>query len=432
MERLEDRSMLSAGPPKIADLHIAGTNWTSAFVTYLQTHNLGDLGYRIPVGTAAQAKSLPWLNIDLIIVSFSEDVDVQAADLSLSGVNATSFSLADFSYEITHDVNGSTFIATWTFANPLPKNVYQIDLDGDGLDPVADVDGNALDGEWTNNSDTMPSGNGSAGGDFAFTFKVMPGDGNQNNGVELADYYAASSRQGATTASSNYNPLVDIDGDGLHEVADTQAVQAKLWSTYPSGTPVGASNDAPTTSGIDSVPITNAAIDVAISLWNAFADAETADHQLTYQVVSNTNPTLFDAVSINSTTGNLTLNAASGASGRSEITVRATDAAGLSVTTTFAANINSTTVNPYLTYVVIPEGYNAFRFVGEVSDDQPVEGLLVVFTGALSLRASVQADGSFEFVVVLDEEDEGGSVWGVVLDGDGLSSNSVLGTIVVT
>ncbi len=422
---------MSAGPPTVVDLHVASTAWTTAFTDYLQSHGLGDEGFRIPLGSSAQTKSLPWLNINQVILEFSEDADVQAADLSLSGVSATAFPLADFSYVITHDGESSTFVATWTFAAALSKNTYQIDLDGNGIDPVTDVDGNVLDGDWTNNSDTMPSGNGSAGGDFAFLFKVMPGDGNQNNGVEYADYYAATSRQGLTTTSSNYNAFVDIDGSGSHTQGDSQAVYSRLWSTYQSGSPAGVSNDAPTSAGGASVEITNAAIDVVLSLWDAFADAETADNQLNYQVISNSNAALFDSTSINSATGSLVLNAAAGASGVSEITVRATDAAGLSVVETFHIHVNHANQRPTLDFEVMPVGYRTWLFVGNVYDDDDVEGLIVTFSGATPIRATVAADGSFEFAIILDD-DVSGSEWGTVADREGLWSYSLYKSMVAT
>ena len=46
-------------------------------------------------------------------------------------------------------------------------------------DSVTDVAGNALDGEWDNGTDTYNSGDGAAGGDFAFRIDILPGDVNQ-------------------------------------------------------------------------------------------------------------------------------------------------------------------------------------------------------------------------------------------------------------
>lgn len=418
--------MLSGTPPTVIDLHVASSEWTSSFDDYLQSHSLGDLGYRIPTGTSAQSKSLPWFNIDVIVISFSEDVNVQAADLSLSGISAASIAFSDFSYDaLAH-------VATWTLASPLPKNVYQLDLDGNGVDPVTDVDGNILDGEWTNNSDTFASGNGTAGGDFAFMFKVLPGDIIQNNGVEYYDYYAAASRQGLTTASSNYLALADIDGSGVIEAQDAQDVYSKLWSTYSSGSPVGTTNDSPSTDGGESVYIDNASTDYALSLWSAFQDAETGDNQLTYQILSNSNPSLFDSVSINSSSGNLVMNAASGQSGRSAITVRATDSVGLTSIATFFADVFYVNQPPVLDYIATSQGSDTWLISGSVSDpDDVVEGMLVNFSGVFDLRASVREDGTFEFAVIVDSEDWGWE-WAQVVDPHGLASDSVLRVIGVT
>jgi hypothetical protein len=402
IELLERRDLLTGLPPTVVDLHVSSSEWTSAFNSYLDSHGLGDLGYRIPIGSSAQNKSLPWFNLDRIAISFSEDVNVQAADLSISGINATSFSFTQFDY--FSDESTGVHVATWTLAAPLAKNTYQIDLNGNGLGPVTDLQGNILDGEWTNNSDTMPSGNGTAGGDFAFTFRVMPGDVNQNASVEYADYYASTARHGLTTASTNYNALIDIDGSGVHESQDSQDIQSKLWSTYASGTPAGTSNDAPTTTGGGALLVTDSTADAVMSLWSAFSDAETADNLLIYSLVSNSDPSLFDTVSINSTTGNLVINAAASVSGRSSITVRATDAGGLSALATFSVLVNYTNLAPELHFEVDSVGYDTWRIFGYVLDDGIVEGLIVRFYGVVDVRATVQADGTFDFLVIVEEE----------------------------
>jgi VCBS repeat-containing protein len=84
-------------------------------------------------------------------------------------------------------------------------------------------------------------------------------------------------------------------------------------------------NTPPITSGIADVMVTEGAANTVIGLFAAFEDAETADSGLTYTVASNTNPALFDAVSINNSTGELTLDYAPTGTGTAEITVRAAD-----------------------------------------------------------------------------------------------------------
>jgi hypothetical protein len=404
IEALEERRLLTGAPPTVIGVYVGSSEWSSAFYDYLNTTSEPDLGFKIPTGTTAQLKSLPWFNVDKITIAFSEDVHIQANDLSLSGVNSTALAFEHFCYDPLEHV------ATWTLASSLLKNSYQIDLNGNGLDPVRDLDGNVLDGEWTNNSDTFPSGNGTAGGDFAFSFKVMPGDVNQSAVVETSDYNYVNARVGQSTTTANYSAFADVDGSGAIESQDAQDVWTKLWSTYPSQSPVGVNNDAPSASARESFDVDDSMGNVMVSLHDDFQDAETPDNQLTYQIVDNTNAAIFETASINSATGIFTLNAAAGQSGRSTVTVKATDAAGLWTTTSYVIDVNYTNQIPVVDFEVFPVEGTMFWVVGNVFDDDlNLEGLYVDFCGAFNARAWVEADGSFEFCIVVPE-----SNWSIV------------------
>jgi hypothetical protein len=416
IEPLESRTVLSGAPPTVLDFQVSSTEWTAEFHTYLETHSMGNRGYRIPTGSP-QSKSLSWHNIDQLIITFSSDVNVEASDLSISGVNKTSFPITHFIYD------AFSRTATWTLAAPLPKNVYQIDLDGDGLDPVSDLNGVVLDGEWTNNSDTYSSGNGIAGGDFAFVFRVLPGDITQNSTVDSQDQYALSTVLGTFTYSASYKPFADLNGSGAINLTDSQKLQFTPWGGYPTGSPVGVANDAPTTKGGYALDIDDAAVDVAISLYDSFSDAETPINQLAYEIVSVSNPSLFDSTTINST-GMLVLNAANGKSGRSEIVIKATDAIGLNTFATYVADIAYANQVPVLYYTVEPVGANTFRVFGMVGDDDSVEGLFVEFQGSFDVRTTVGADGWFEFSVIVHEPDWG-LEWARVSDFQELNSDLV-------
>ncbi|MEZ6056154.1 MAG: DUF2341 domain-containing protein [Planctomycetaceae bacterium] len=104
---------------------------------------------------------------------------------------------------------------------------------------------------------------------------------------------------------------------------------------------VNSVNDTPTTSGIADVTVDEDAVNTVINLWDSFADVETADNQLTFTIVGNTNTSLFTSVTRNNTTGELTLDYAPNQFGTSDITVRATDAGGLFVESTFRVTVNS-------------------------------------------------------------------------------------------
>jgi hypothetical protein len=408
---------LSGTPPTVTGLELASTQWSSAFHSFLQSQSLGEHGYRIPTGTA-QSKPLPWSNLDQLIIAFSQDVNVKASDLSLTGVSVPGIAVAHFFYDAVNHV------ATWTLAAPLPKNIFHIDLNGDGLEPVTNVGGDILDGEWINNADAFPSGNQTAGGDFGFTFRVLPGDVDQNAGVTDKDWKKAWVIDGSTTTSAGYNPLCDIDGSGQVNSYDMAFIDQQIGQFLAAGTPVGVSNDAPSTLGGRAVDVDDSVMDLALSLFDEFQDAETADNQLIYQIVSVSNPWLFDSTSINASGGTLVLNAAASASGRSEILVTATDAAGQSTTATFVVDVAYTNEAPGLDYWIEPVGADTFRVMGYVLDDDDVEGLFVEFSGSFNTRATVGADGWFDFSVILYEP-EWGTEWGKVRDFQNRYSPSV-------
>jgi hypothetical protein len=227
---------------------------------------------------------------------------------------------------------------------------------------------------------------------------------------------------GDSTTASGYRPLSDIDGSGAITSEDLSLIDSHSGQSLPVGTLVGVFNDAPATTGGSAVNIDNAAVDVAISLFDSFQDAETPDSQLRYQIISVSNPSLFDSTSIDMSAGALVLNAAARASGCSKIVVKATDDSGQSVFATFVADVAYANQAPLLDFWVEPEGANTFRVQGFVLDDDDVEGLFVQFWGAFNMRATVQANGWFEFDIILHESD-----WGVefgrVADFQGLSSS---------
>ena len=162
--------------PAVAAVNVAGTGWASSFVSYLESSGAGTDGYAIPVGSSSQLQTLPWTNINQIRITFSEDVAIEAADLSISGVNKTAYVFSAFSYD------PNTFTATWTLDAPITKDKLLLDLDADGMDPVRSVStGDVLDGAWTDCQSTYNSGNGQGGTDFQFRFNVLPGDVNASN-----------------------------------------------------------------------------------------------------------------------------------------------------------------------------------------------------------------------------------------------------------
>lgn len=389
LEFLEPRWVLSA--PTVTDVNICSTSWAPEFIDYLEAASLGTGGYSIPVGSADQLKTLPWININQIKITFSEDVDVQMGDLSLSGVNTTTYSFSSFSYD------ANTFTATWTLPAALAKDKLLLDLDGDGIDPVKDAFGNHLDGERTDSSDTYGSGNGTAGGDFQFRFNVLPGDAYVDGVVNVIDPLAASYQKGKTAGQAGYVAQYDVNGDAIITQGDCISMYPYVGNSLPAGDPAGMSNDAPSTANYADIMVRRNAADVVLNLWDAFDDAEDAADELTYTVVGNSNPSIFDAVSIDDLTGELTFDIKANTSGKSEIKVRATDSGGLIVETVFWLTVNDP---PVITeFWGYDEGNDMWTFSGTVTDiDDDVEELVIVLGGVLEgyqLTAPVYENGVF-------------------------------------
>src|SRR5262249_50390033 len=138
--------------------------------------------------------------------------------------------------------------ATWTLTAPLDRDRIRIDLDASGINPVRDLDGNVLDGEWTNNSSTV-SGNGTAGGDFEFTLNILPTDVNNSSTINSLDYTYIRQLDGKSSSTTGYLAVRDIDGNGIINSVDWQEALNRVSQVLPSGYAAGTYNDAPTTSG---------------------------------------------------------------------------------------------------------------------------------------------------------------------------------------
>ena len=218
--------------PTVTAVYVKGSTWTSTFLSFLAANLSGSTstyGFAIPVGSGdTQLQTLPWRNLDRISVRFSEDVSVAQAQFAIVG-SVGSYSVSGFSY------NSTDHVATWSLSAVIGADKLYVALPGSGATPVTDVAGNLLDGEWTNPTSfsdvsatsTFPSGNGVAGGDFAFRFDVLPGDstGGSLGKVNVADIAQTKSRSSLPETASCYRS--DFDGNNLINVADIAYVKSK-------------------------------------------------------------------------------------------------------------------------------------------------------------------------------------------------------------
>ena len=398
-EALEQRLALSSNPVVTA-VEFGSTDWDSGFVDYLQDEQLGQYGLSVPL-SSSQQQPLPWTNIDRIYITFSEDVIVDAADLAITGVNTSQYDVADFLYD------PQLRTARWTLDQPIANDQVLLDLDADGVDPVTDLSGNVLDGN---------SGGKQSGGDFHLVAQVVPGDADRNTAVGYFDYIYVYFSHGKSTTTSGYNPYYDIDGSGVIDATDSSAAFGMIGTSLPTGDPAGATNDAPTTNDAAVIEIDDPALDEAFSLFGLFDDNEDADTALSLSVVSNSSPNLFDSVSINTSTGDLVMNAAAGASGRASIVVEVTDTGGLSVQQTLTVDVDYENQPPQITdFVIAPLLFNDWHVYLHVTDpDESTANWIVTFTGVFAERAVVYPDGWCEFVITLPPGSTGSEIATVI------------------
>lgn len=141
-------------------------------------------------------------------------------------------------------------------------------------------------------------------------------------------------------------------------------------------------------------------------------DADNGD-ALTYSVVGNSNPSLVEATIAG---GKLTLTYTPSAQGQSTITLRATDAEGRFVESSFVVSVGdqgTDTTAPTISITSPPSGQTVstnINIVGEVTDDRSgVVTLTVSIDGADAVPVTVDNDGNFAFMTSfeLDGSDDG-------------------------
>ena len=173
--------------------------------------------------------------------------------------------------------------------------------------------------------------------DTTVTVAVLANDSDAE-GDPLAVTAVTQGAHGAVTftaAGATYQPAANYFGPDsfTYTVSDGRGGTA----TATVGVTVTPVNDAPTATGLPAVTLLEDAAPTGVALTGGFADVEDGAAGLTYSVVGNTNAALFSGVTV--TGGVLRLTPAANANGTAVLTVRATDAGGLSVQATLAVTV---------------------------------------------------------------------------------------------
>jgi subtilisin family serine protease len=213
-------------PPKVMDVIISGIGSTHDDYVFSEAIFNGN-----PViGSGDQLRTVPVGGANAVRVAFSEMVtNITIDSLRFVGVT-TGIELFPTSFIGPSEANDLT--ATWQFPSAITtSDYYLLSLS----DSVEDLDGNALDGDWTNPSrlfqnptipgdgplqhtgiSEFPSGDGTAGGDFNFVLTIFPGDAIRDLTINTADLLAV--------LNNFFGPggwaEGDFDGDGTPMTPD--------------------------------------------------------------------------------------------------------------------------------------------------------------------------------------------------------------------
>ncbi len=124
-------------------------------------------------------------------------------------------------------------------------------------------------------------------------------------------------------------------------------------NVFPLLVKVNPVNDAPMKVGFAAINlIEDNLTEQVVNLLTNFSDVEDTPAQLTYQIISNDNPTFFQSIAIHQALGQLRFTLNANAFGIAKINIRATDTGGLSVTDILTINI--TGINDPPSFDVIP------------------------------------------------------------------------------
>lgn len=181
----------ASGSPTTISIDNMGPAVTSVVAATTTTDHLP---YAFPAGSGIQTATTPVAETNKLTIRFNEHINLQQSDLQLTNSSGGTITTTSFSTSQNGQFEFPVwFEATWTFPS-LGVGQFSFKLLS-GSSNVRDTKGNWLDGEWDNptsradsSSDSFPSGNGTPGGHFIFSFTILPGDSSQDNYVDGIDY----------------------------------------------------------------------------------------------------------------------------------------------------------------------------------------------------------------------------------------------------
>lgn len=223
---IDDNDVADTLPPRVLDVQVGSSSWGAPFIDAVDGGGVASgNGRGVSLVGPDQLRNLPWIDIDRLYIQFSEDV---SASLSPAKIAVVGANLANYMPGVTlaYGEDGPN-LATLRFASPIANDSLILSL----LDTITDAAGNQLDGEWSDGV-FASSGSGTAGGRFDFRIDVLPGDINNNGGVNTADLFAGYDMLG-TVVGSVSDAYFDVSGNGGVNTGDLFAAYEWIGKILP-------------------------------------------------------------------------------------------------------------------------------------------------------------------------------------------------------
>jgi hypothetical protein len=202
--------------PHITQAYARGSTWAPpdgnaanvTFMEYLEAQAVGDktLGYRLAAGT-----SLPWVNVDQIVLTYDAALTSApaASSIVIDGVRS------DYA-AATSLINNQTVLLT------LPRPLGNLPAGGDNGDRIRL---------------TVPAA-GAGNAAYVLNFNVLQGDVDRSGSVVAQDFsevkakfFKSASAPGS--GASGYTPFHDVDASGQIVAADFSAVKTRFFDSLP-------------------------------------------------------------------------------------------------------------------------------------------------------------------------------------------------------
>jgi Ca2+-binding RTX toxin-like protein len=242
--------------PVMESVRVRSTTWKNNFENRPAANNAAvAIGGEIDIDGEGKT-TIPWANIDQIVIAFDQDVSVDADSLILRG-NDGRYSIAAFSYY------AETFTGTWTLDEAIDGDAIALGVVdrngakiGNGLDVPPDLSTVASDPSFST----------------TYSFNVAAGDVNGDGVVDVRDVrQAAAGGVFSSVGDETYIAEHDFDGDGSITLLDVLGIR-NAQGTRLAPTTTGSGAPAAAGAVVAAAPEARAADRVLAAVGSAHAD----------------------------------------------------------------------------------------------------------------------------------------------------------------